>query len=228
MKYMTKEWYKNIVKNHFPFKLEITNYDKNYLSIEDIFSKEYNNRFNEMKKNLPKGYEEEVFNEIFNSYVINTKKFFDTEVLERVSDIRLLALGKAFKEEYNFINEEILKKDAMQAYDNYYNTIKSEIPENISRNLYLHDCLINNIMKTKDKVIIEIDCSQEYGNVKSITFENYKIMKEEMNFNGGYWLYEEIYIVNNQYELHVLIDVPSKKNANLGYFTIRAQNIIFN
>jgi len=38
--------------------------------------------------------------------------------------------------------------------------------------------------------------------------------------------YEEIYIVNNQYEIHAIIDVPQKNKSKLGYFTIRAKNII--
>ena len=49
-----------------------------------------------------------------------------------------------------------------------------------------------------------------------------------MNFINGWRLYEEIYIVDNNYELHILIDVPYKNSSKLGYFTIRAENIILN
>lgn len=56
---------------------------------------------------------------------------------------------------------------------------------------------------------------------------DYKILEEENNFVNGWWLYEEIYIKDNQYELHVLIDAPYEGSTKLGYFTIRAKNIVF-
>lgn len=221
MKYKTKKWYKNVTKYHFPMNLEIINSSKK--DIQQIFEDEYKNEFNKMKNKLPKNYEEEVFNNIFNSYLENCKKFFYNETLKNIVDIRLLALGKVFKEEYDFI-----EKDAMQAYNKIYNTIKKKLPKDIEERLHLHDCLITNIVKEKERLIIELNCEQGFGDVKRIIFDKYTVLEEEMNFINGWWLYEEIYIVDNNYELHILIDVPYKNSSNLGYFTIRASNITLN
>lgn len=225
MKHMTKDWYKDRMNLSFPIKLEIIDRDKSNLN--EIFLNQYKQTFCHMKNNLPKNHEESVFENIFNGYLENVKKFFDMETLNKVSDIRLLALGKVFKEEYTFIEEEIIKKDAIQAYNKIFNQIKDNIPNNIKDNLNLHDALITNILREKDKFTIELDCSNSLGNVKKIRFENYKILEEENNFVNGWWLYEEIYIKDNQYELHVLIDAPYEGSTKLGYFTIRAKNIVF-
>lgn len=226
MKYMTKKWYKeDMIKYHFSMNLEIIDGDKN--NLEEIFLNQYKKTFDNMKSQLPENYEEYVFESIFNGSVENTKKFFDSETLNKVADIRLLALGKVFKEEYDFVEKEILKKDAMQAYDKTFKEIEDRIPVNIKENLYLHDSLITNIIKEKDKLVVELDTSGSFADVKAIIFEDYEIIEEEMNFENGWWLYEEIYIINNKYEIHSLIDVVKNNKSNLGYFTVKAKNISF-
>ena len=225
MKHMTKDWYKDRMNLSFPIKFEIIDRDKSNLN--EIFLNQYKQTFCHMKNNLPKNHEKNVFENIFKGYLENVKKFFDIETLNKVSDIRLLALGKVFKEEYPFIEEEIIKKDAIQAYNKIFNQIKDNIPNNIKDNLNLHDALITNILREKDIFTIELHCSNSLGNVKKIRFEDYKILEEENNFVNGWWLYEEIYIKDNQYELHVLIDAPYEGSTKLEYFTIRAKNIVF-
>lgn len=223
MKYLTKEWYNSPKKySNFPMTLEIIYRGKR--SLEEIFQTEYKNTFNKMKDSLP---EEYMFRKIFESYVENVKRFFSKYTLSKIADIRLLALGKVFKEEYALVEEEIIKKDAIQAYNKSFKEIEDRVPANIKENLNLHDCLITNIIKEENKLIIELDCSGGFIKIKNIVFDNYTIIKEQFDFINSWCLYEEIYIVENQYELHLLIDVPNKKDSKLGYFTIRAKDIIF-
>ena len=92
----------------------------------------------------------------------------------------------------------------------------------------MHDCSIANISKEKDRLIIELDASGGVTDIKAIIFEEYEIIEEEMNFKNGWWLYEEIYITDNKYEIHSLIDGSKDNNhCNLGYFTIKAKYIYF-
>lgn len=226
MRYLTKKWYKDLgEKCNFPLQLEIIDKDKN--NLEEIFVTQYEKTFNNMKSTLPKNCEEYIFKNIFNGYIKNVKKFFDNETLNKVADIRLLALGKVFKEEYAFVEAEIIRKDPIQAYNKQFKEIEDTLPINIKQNLDLHDSLITNIIKQNDKMIIELDGSNSFTDVKSIIFSNYTILEENMNFINGYCLYEEIYIVDNQYELHLLIDVPKNNKPDLGNFTIKAENIVF-
>ena len=101
-----KEWYENVEKNHFPLKLEVIDDDKN-LKTEDIFSKEYKNTLNKVKHLLPKGNEEETYGEIFKTYLHNTKMLLPNEIQDKISDIRLLTLGKVFRKEYSIIEKVI-------------------------------------------------------------------------------------------------------------------------
>lgn len=214
MKYITKEWCKNQAKSSFQMELEIIRTDER--NIEKIFLNEYN----KMKKRLTEGYEEYVFKSIFDSYIKNTKRFFSKETLNKVRDIRLLALGKVFEDEYDFVEREVIKKDLMQAYDKEYKKIENRLPKDIKEKLCLHDCKITDVIKQKDKLIIELDCSQGIGEIQRIIFNDYTILEEEKDFINGWWLYEEIYIDDEQYELHMLID-----KKGLGYFTVRARKI---
>lgn len=220
MKYLTKNWYKNKEKYHFPCELEIIKINKD--DKEKIFLEEYKKTFCKMKqKHLIE--EEWVFDDIFKSYLRNVKHFFSAQTLSKIYDIRLLALGKVFQEEYQLVEEEIIKKDVMQAYNKYYNTIKSKLPKDIDERLHLHDCLITNIIKESHKLTIELDCTEGYGDIKKVIFSNYSIQKEDINFINRWWLYEEIYIIDNQYELHIM---TSGSREGVAYLTIRADEII--
>lgn len=220
MRYFTKQWYKG-KKREFPLKLKII--ETNECDIEKVFQNEYLKSFNEMKKE--KVYEtEQDFAEYFKFLLENTKKFFSLYALNYVKDIRLLALGKVFKKEYDVIEEEITKKDPIQAYNEYYETIKNKLPKDIDKKLKLHDCLITNTIKEKDKYTIELDCSQGFGNIKKIIFKNYKIKKMQTDLKNKWWLYEEIYIMdNNKYELHVM---TTGSQDGLAYWIIQAEKII--
>ena len=132
-------------------------------------------------------------------------------------------LFRSFQEEYQLVEEEIIKKDVMQAYNKYYNTIKSKLPKDIDERLHLHDCLITNIIKESHKLTIELDCTEGYGDIKKVIFNNYSIQKEDINFINRWWLYEEIYIIDNQYELHIM---TSGSREGVAYLTIRADEII--
>lgn len=214
MKYITKEWCKNQAKSSFQMELEIIRTDER--DIEKIFLNEYN----KMRKQLAGDYEEYVFDSIFDSFIKNTKRFFSKETLKKVRDIRLLALGKVFEDEYDFVEREVIKKDLMRAYDKEYKKIENKLPKDIKEKLCLHDCTITDVIKQKDKLIIELDCSQGIGEIQRIIFNDYTILEEEKDFINGWWLYEEIYIDDEQYELHMLID-----KKGLGCFTVRARKI---
>lgn len=84
--------------------------------------------------------------------------------------------------------------------------------------------MITNIIKEENKLIIELDSTAGFIKIKNIVFDNYTVIKEEFDFTNAWCLYEELYLVDDEYELHIML----AKNSKLGYFTIRAKDIIFN
>lgn len=177
--------------------------------------------------------EKKQFNELHKSNIENLKYKLPNEILNNVADIRVLALNRASSVVKKLITDYCMKKDmivekALTDYQEYYNRELKECGDNIIEELCLHDCLITNIIKQKDKLIIELDHSGGFTDVKTVIFEDYEIIEEEMDFTNGWWLYEEIYINDNKYEIHSLIDVPKNNKCceNLGYFTVKAKNIV--
>ncbi len=174
------------------------------------------------------------FNELHKSNIENLKNKLPEYILNDVADIRILALHRASEYVKKLItdyckNKRTIVKKTFEDYEKYYNKELKEYKDNIVENLHLHDCLITKIIKQKDKLTIEIDSSESFTDIQTIIFEDYEIIEEEMNFINGWWLYEEIYIKNNIYEIHILIDVPqnNKYCKSLGYLTLKARKVNF-
>lgn len=238
------ELYKQEEKQWIKLQKEISN-----LTFKDIFPEHtYDNKLIEAKhKNSQMHFCEgmtfdlvQAKNKFSQLHKYNIKKLqqkLPPEILNKVADIRVLALDRAtssIKNEitaYCFKQKKLVQK-ALIDYQEYYDKGEKDDKCEEIQNLNLHDTVIKNIIKRKNKLIIELDVSEKNKYIKNITFQDYKIIEEELDFINGWCLYKEIYFLNNQYELHLLIDVSViKKNVEreslkLGYFTIRAKNII--
>jgi len=230
MKYFSKEWSKtnDNIKLNFEICLDAENFS------EEVFIETYNRELNKfLIANDYMGEDaEEVFEDFYNSYLKLFTKYFPKYILEKVADIRMLALKKVSPSNFYMIQEYADKK--FRDYENItaeylkeYIKIKDKLPKKIEDNFNLHDCLITNIVKEENKYIIELDCSSGFVDIKKIIFKDYKILEEEMKFINGWCLYQEIYIVDEEYEIHLMIDVPNKEDSNLGYLTIRAKDVVF-
>lgn len=172
------------------------------------------------------------FNELHKWNIENLKYKLPSEILNNVADIRVLALERASEYVKKLIidyckDKNVMIEKARKDYEEYYNKELKARKDNIVEELYLHDCLITNIIKEKDKLTIEIDSSAGFTDIKAVIFEDYEIIEEDMNFINGWWLYEEVYIENNIYEIHALIDVPIKNKCciNVGNLTVKAKKV---
>ena len=65
----------------------------------------------------------------------------------------------------------------------------------------------------------------DFTDINEVTFENYNIIKQDGLLENSWWLYDEIYKVNDKYELHVLFE---NKNMDLIEFIISVEHIAFN
>jgi hypothetical protein len=198
MKYKTKVNYKD--NGWFPVVLEILD-DENYGS-DEVFNREYKKLLNSLWDGNPTEENKRTFENNYKDFYKRVNNFFHKDILEKLSDTRLLTLGKVKKEEYDMLEEIIIKKYSIYKYYKDYNKIENKLPYIFKNDFYLNEVTIKNIL------------------------EDYEILEEEMNFVNGTCLADEIYLENDTYELHLLINVKEGSGCKLGYFTIRAKNII--
>lgn len=233
MKYLTKKWYETMQKTDMHLLLKIS-------KKAETFSEEYYNNLYEIEeKNWIKLHKDtsgitdikqlkKEFKQLQENNIKSLKKKLPTSIINKVADIRVLALNRVsdtVKEEIiAYCQKQNIKVEKqIKDYAKYCNSqFKNKQYKALYNQLHLHDALITNIIKGKDKLIMELYDKEE---VKNISFEHYTIIEEEMNFINSYWLYEELYYIDNKYELHILLNGQCEKNMNLGYFTIRANNI---
>ena len=50
-----------------------------------------------------------------------------------------------------------------------------------------------------------LDNTGGFTNIDEVTFENFNIIKQDDLLKDSWWLYEEVYKVNDKYEFHVLL-----------------------
>ena len=275
MKYLTKQWYKDMHETdmYLPLKVskEAETFSEEYyndlykqeenkwlklqkqisnVKFEEVYSQYAGNsvlnehEFKEIEKMLVEfnkrtsfdlEQEKKKFNKLHKNNIENLKYKLPNEILDNVADIRVLALARTSVIVKEQITNYCMKKNrivekVLDDYREYYNRELKEYEDNIVEELSLHDCLITNIIKKKDRLTIELDSSGGFTDIKAVIFEDYEIIEEEMDFTNRWWLYEEIYINDNSYEIHSLIDVPidNKCCQNLGYFTVKAKRIALN
>jgi len=59
--------------------------------------------------------------------------------------------------------------------------------------------------------------------VCKVIYHNATIIEQD-NIEGSYWIYDEIYLVNDTYEFHVYLQDES---GQIRYFTVNASDIEF-
>lgn len=207
MKYFTKEWYLKMVNMNIYLGLKINN---NNLSYQEIYNQEkikFNSIQEKIKRlilNMKKNINLETQFELNCENQINKyKNILPKEVLSKIKDIRILGLGYVNKEEYNFIKEYF--EDTRKYVDNIIKQYaqKEEKFENSLEFIKesFHDYDITNIEKSKDKLIICLDNNQ---NARKIVFKNYNMILDE-DIDKSRWLYNEVYKIDDKYEIHILV-----------------------
>lgn len=205
MKYMTKDWYNNMQKQYFA-ELEI---DDN----ANIFSEKYFKNLYEQKRieyylNGP-GIKPDEFERYFNFEVEYSKKCLSSSILSEVKDIRVLALGHVTKKVYDLIikHQVELQKNIDGAYENYKKEIKNQFQETKPKFLEedFHDSIIIICDENENDCVLQLDNTDTYTLITEIIFKNFKIIKQDYELKNNRWIYNEIYEINDGYEIHVLL-----------------------
>lgn len=83
-----------------------------------------------------------------------------------------------------------------------------EIPDEIHGRVQYHDCTVTELL-TMDEVVIRFDTRGGFTNINKLTLVAPEIIKQDGGIVGSYWLYQELYRIDNGYELHVLFEGES-------------------
>jgi hypothetical protein len=195
---------------------------------DDIYQEEqeaYNNF-------VPLVYDEVVLTEQFDNNMNTRMKQLEAllpeDILKDVADLRVLALNKVAEDikirirQFCAEKEEIILK-VQQEFQNYYCSIEKLLPENIRKEYGFHDCKITGFTQEGTDVILEVDHRGGFTNVCKIIYHNATVIEQD-NIEGSWWLYEEIYIVNDSYEFHSALQ---DENGQVKYFTVIASDVDF-
>lgn len=148
----------------------------------------------------------EVFDEKLNNGINTLKGKLSDEILNEVKDIRVLALGYASSDVYNKI-EKFCKdneKFVNEQCDKYSLYEKEAFNEDFDfLNINWHDSFV------VSADVIESDFEMVIDNIvsgtKTISFKNCNIILNDGNLNDCRWLYEEVYKINDGFEVHILV-----------------------
>lgn len=153
------------------------------LSLEDSFDYKQKNRIELLESKIP------------------------DSILDKVKDIRVLALNYASKEIYELLEEYSRnnEKYVNDKINEYVNLEKEQFENNPIEFIKesFHDCKIFEVVFMENDLTIKIDNEQGFTEKTSITFRDTNIILNE-NLENSWWLYNEIYKLEDKYEIHIL------------------------
>lgn len=159
--------------------------------------------------------------------ITHFREYLPEDILNDVADIRILALEEVSESIYRRISDFCAKKEKERCsisdeYHNYYKRIEKYLPDKIKSNYGFHDCAIKLLVQQGQDVVMELGCEGGYSNVNKVVFRNACILEQE-EASGSRWIYDEIYVVKEGYEFHVLVQNDVKSS----YITIVAEDVDF-
>lgn len=206
MKYMTKEWYNTMQKTGSYILLEMD-------EKANQFSEEYFNQLYKLEKEKFlqqfKSSQFKSFEEYFEYQMNRVKNELPFSILEEISDIRVLALNHVSKSMYDKIkkycddNRQFVETTMDDYYRKFEKQFKNNKPKFAQENF--HDSDIINFEKRGNDYLVKLNNEYAFTDVNTIIFKNAEIIKQDGNINGLCWLYEEIYKVDDKYEIHILL-----------------------
>lgn len=103
-----------------------------------------------------------------------------------------------------------------QSYVEYFNSIEKKLPSNVVQlhKASLHDSVIKVVKrKSEDTLSIVLDCSGTFSEFDKfeVTFIGVAKCSMPENFENAWWLYHEIALTEDGFELGVLFDCPFRE-----------------
>ncbi|WP_433751919.1 DUF4085 family protein [Paenibacillus amylolyticus] len=134
--------------------------------------------------------------------------YYVRQIFEQIADIRVFTLGYCTKEVMLQLKKQSAenRREMERVSDEYWEAIiAQDIPDEIHRRVQFHDCTVTELL-TREEVLIRFDTRGGFTNINKLTLVAPEIIKQDGGIVGTYWLYQELYRIDNGYELHVLFD----------------------
>lgn len=134
------------------------------------------------------------------------KESLPKEIYEQIADIRVFTLGYCTREIFRQLKKQSAenRKEMDRISKEYREAIVAQdIPGEIHSRVQFHDCTVTELL-TENEVVIRFDTRGGFTNINKLTLVNPEIIKQEGEIVGSYWLYQELYRIDQGYELHVL------------------------
>ncbi len=221
MRYLTKRWYQTMQATDIHCLLKI---DKRAgVLSESFFQEAYRNAENEWLRarrqvcrlmNIPVDEEKEKsrYHEMYVSGIERYEAILPDHIRSQIPDIRVLSLG--------FCTEEIQKllKDLSAENESYVERMIKQCTaaqrtsfagadNSLLDRFDFHDEEVLSFgPQGRDWVIDFGEYAGLYSQVRYLRFKNAAIQKLDGDLADARWLYEELYMVEAGYELHILLD----------------------
>ena len=213
MRYFSKEWYNEMQVYGFlafpdskeEWEESVQYYEEEGIDYKKNAKEDLESRKSDLLKFLP-----ESFHPYIHNGTINCE--FPSPELRNIAEQWLM--------EYDERMEKVRKE-----YNDHYESIKSQLPKNVVQlhENSLHDATIKSFESHPNDIFIMIlDCSGgfHYFTDIKLTFTGVSKLTMPEKSEGAWWLYDEVYRSDNNFELHVLFDCP------LTEFSIIAENVV--
>ncbi|RNF38122.1 DUF4085 family protein [Planococcus salinus] len=201
MKYFTKEWYDEMQVSGFlafhetveEWEEELAYYKEEGIDYEEINRRNLEDIRADLLKFLP---------EPFYPYIQ------DGTISTGFPSLELREMAKQWEREHEARLEALGDE-----YSRHYDSIKNRLPAGAIQLMEqsLHDATVISVEKAQEEMlIIKLDCSGgfHYFTDIQLTFTGVTEADIPTEFAGAWWLYNEIYLTEHGFELHVLFDSP--------------------
>ncbi|GAA3403375.1 DUF4085 family protein [Paenibacillus hodogayensis] len=128
------------------------------------------------------------------------------ELFSQIADMRVFALGYCTKDVLRELKKrsEENERNMKLVLDEFTKMQQAQhIPETILETFNFHDCKVTEWVSGQ-QVVIRLDTQGGFTAFNKVTFVAAEIIKQEDHFVGSTWIYNELYRIDNGYEVHML------------------------
>lgn len=190
---------------------QVEDFIKNYDSSKNIPAEKLEELFKNIRATAKKRAEnvDEYFQEILEREIEMYKQKLPMDILKEIKDIRILALNYTTKEIYDKIKQFCeTNKEFVEKMCSDYKRVEEEQFKDIKPAFIIesfHDSDIKTSKMLDNDLLLELDNTGAFTDVTTVVFKSARILKQECNLKNCWWLYEELYKIDNRYEVHILL-----------------------
>lgn len=185
------------------------------------------------EKFVPVVYEEEkLTKEFHDNMLLGHMQYLESilpkDIIKDIADTRVFALNVVSEEIWERIHQFCSLKEERaykveKEFQEYYNRIYPQLPEKMQKYYGFHDCRVTGMEQDGSEITIGLDHSGGFSPVCKVIYHNAELLEPD-NIVGATWLCDEIYPLQEGYELHTALQ---DRSGEYRFLTIRAGDVDF-